>query len=636
MKAKLTRGIAAAVVKYALVSVLLLSVARFMLLLFNPSLFAPLGFRMFNTVLWGGMLFDFSTFCLVHLLAIPFLFIPIRVLQKKILKIVLKSWLIVLNIALLAPSIIDVIYFRFTLKRTTADIFNLMGAMKDEMGGLTGQFLADFWYMLLIFLALIAILLFALQKTIFLKKLSLIQIKYWKQLVFGLIFVALLVTGGRGSFRIRPLSILHATRIAGPEYAALVVNSTFTIIKTYGKEDLEKKSYFSKDEVEYIFSPIHYYNVSNEPVKKTNVVIIIVESLSAEHMGCLNNGLQSFTPFLDSLSRSSMLFSNMFANGKKSLEGIPAVISSIPPIMQNPFVTSMYSGNNIAGVASMLKKYGYSSAFFHGGFNGTMNFDGFAGAAGYNKYFGKNEYDGSESDFDGRWGIFDEPFLQFLIRKTNEFKEPFTTCVFTLSSHHPYTIPKQHQGRFPKGPKEIDETIAYADFALRHFFETVSHTSWYKNTLFIITADHTSELYSDCFARYPNNYAIPMIWFNPSDSNLVGRNEIICQQTDILPSIADYLNLNDTIYSFGNSVFDLSARRFAVMQTNLIYQMVIRGNIFIEFDGEMQHSQKEYFDCRNNTQAAIGIENEESNFDLLKAIIQQFNNRTIDNRLTKK
>lgn len=614
---------------------LLLSIARILLMVFNPSLFPAIDFRLFNSIFWGGLWFDFSTFCLVHLLVIPFLFVPWQLMKKKWMRIVLKTWLMFLNFALIAPSIVDVIYYRFTLKRTTADIFNFFGAMKDEMGGLAGQFLVDFWYMLLIFIAFMAIVFSVLQKTIFSQKSIEYSPKYWKQLVFAVIFIALLIAGGRGSFRIRPLGILHSTRIAGPEYAALVVNSTFTIIKTYGKEDLERQSFFSDSEVENIFSPVHYYNVADEPTRKSNVVIIIVESLSAEHMGCLNNGLQSFTPFLDTLSKHSMLFTNMFANGKKSLEGIPSVVSSIPPIMQNPFVTSMYSGNKIAGVASMLEKHGYYSAFFHGGFNGTMNFDGFAGAAGYKNYFGKNEYDGPSSDFDGRWGIFDEPFLQFLVRKTSEFQEPFTTCVFTLSSHHPYTIPQQHVGQFPKGPKEIDETIAYADFALKRFFEAAAKTSWYKNTLFIITADHTSELYSPCFTNFPNNYAIPMIWFNPSDSNLIGRNEILCQQTDIVPSIANYLNLNDTVFAFGNSVFDSTARRFAIMQTNLIYEMLLTGNIRVEFDGDMQHSEVVYSDCRNNAVATTGIKDETSNLDLLKAIIQQFNNRTIENRLTK-
>ena len=322
---------------------------------------------------------------------------------------------------------------------------------------------------------------------------------------------AVLIFGARGSFNMRPLGIIHASRIAGPEYAPLVLNSTYTIIKTYGKNDLEKKEWFSEEELAKIFNPVHYYYSKDKSEKQLNVVIIISESLSSEHCGFLNDGLTSYTPFLDSLSKHCLVFNNMYANCKRSLDGIPAIISSLPPLMQPPFLTSMYSGNEIEGIGRILSKIGYESAFFHGGFNGTMNFDGFAAAAGYSKYFGKTEYSGKNDDFDGKWGIFDEPFLQFMVEKCNTFKQPFTACVFTLSAHHPYTIPNHLKGKFPKGPKPILETIAYADYALKKFFESASNSSWYNNTLFIITADHTSELYSDCYTSVPANHSIPML-----------------------------------------------------------------------------------------------------------------------------
>jgi len=613
---------------------LLITLVRLLLWAFNTHLFNPASAKTFFNVLFGGGLFDFSTFCLVHLIFIPFLLVPFAWLNKKVFRIGRYTLLLLAGFVLLAPNIIDVIYYRFTLKRTTFDVFSFIGTMENEIGGLSLRFLIDFWYMFIVFIVLFVGYIFLIKRTILNKKNREIAVKYKYQLPVALLFSAILIMGGRGSFDMRPLGILHASRVAGPEYAPLVVNSTYTIIKTYGKKDLEKKDWFSEMELPGIFNPVHYYYSETDSTQPLNVVIIISESLSAEHCGFLNGGLPSYTPFLDSLSKHCLVLENMYANGKRSLDGIPAIISSLPPLMRNPFVTSMYSGNEIEGVGSMLGDQGYQTAFFHGGFNGTMNFDGYAAAAGYDQYFGKSEYPGPESDFDGRWGIFDEPFLQYMAEKCNNFKEPFTSCVFTLSAHHPYTIPDQHKGKFSTGPKPILETIGYADFALKKFFETAAKTNWYKNTLFIITADHTSELYSECYTSVPCNHAIPMLWYYPGDSMLKGRSDVLCQQADILPSIADYLNLNDTIIAFGNSIFDSQSKRFVIMLNDVVYQMFTDGLQKSEFDGETNFRQSDY-KCCSKTENTITTNTATYNKRLIKAIIQQFNNRTISNRLKK-
>ncbi len=635
MKLAALRNPAKNIILYTSISILLLALVRMLLWVFNPHLFQSHGFWFSFNIIAGGLLFDLCTFCLIHLSLLPLLFIPSGYYRKKWLRHLSRWLLFAVSFVLFAPSLIDVIYFRFTLKRTTWDVFNFLNTIGNEMDGLATQFVFDFWYILLIFIAVVALQSWNYHFFLLKKREGDHPLRYGLQIIAAVVVSILLMIGSRGSFGMRPLGIMHATKVAGPDYAPLVLNSTFTMIKTFGKKDLEVKSFFSDQEAEYIFSPAQCCRHGTDSTRHDNVVIIICESLSAEHMGQLNNQRPSYTPFLDSLSQHALLFDNMYANGKKSLEGIPAVLSGLPALMQNPFVTSMYAGNRIDGVGRLLSNHGYSSAFFHGGENGTMNFDGFASAAGYKKYYGKNEYPGPESDFDGRWGIFDEPWLQFTASTLNSMKEPFTACIFTLSAHHPYTIPQEHKGRFPVGEKPILETMAYADYALSQFFKTVSKKPWYHHTLFIITADHTSELYSDDFRRFPNNYTIPMIWFHPGDSSLRGRSGEICQQTDILPSIADYLMLPDSVFSFGQSVFEKNKTRFAVMMNETVYQIVLQGNVFFETDFESYRRFTPYRDCRTQTGSKAIAPSEEEAVMLLKAVVQQFNNRTIHNRLTK-
>lgn len=612
-------------------SLLLLSASRMLFLIFNLNIFPELNFHTFLLVFFGGLKFDFSTICMLNIFAFPFFFIPKHLLDKSFFKYVLFTIFICIGFLILAPNIIDIIYYRFTHQRLTFEIFNYIHSIRNEIGGLSLSFLMDFWYMFLIFIVLLAIYILILNKLLLSKNNKKLNVKYIHQFLFTLLIGILLFIGGRGSLGLRPLGIMHASKVAGGQYSALVLNSTYTIIKTINKENLEKKSWYSDVDAEKIYNPKKCYYNEFDSTSQKNIVLIICESLSAEHIGYLNNGLKSYTPFIDSLCGHSLVFRNMFANGKRSIDGIPSIISSLPPLMDNPFITSVYSSNKIEGIANFFNN---ETAFFHGGINGTMNFDAFAALSGFKYYFGKSEYTGNKNDFDGKWGIFDEPFLNFTAEKCNTFKQPFFACVFTLSAHHPYTIPEKYKDKFDKGNKPIHETIGYADFALKKFFETTATMPWYNNTIFIITADHTSEQYSDCFNTFPSNMSIPMIWFSPSDDNFKGISNVLCQQTDILPSIADYLNIKDSLIAFGNSVFDSTVTRFVITMNNNEYVMLTPNSFITTFNENYAVSETKYVDCRNIKQDSLFINIPQNNEMLIKSIIQQYNNRMILNKLS--
>src|SRR5690606_14279042 len=142
----------------------------------------------------------------------------------------------------------------------------------------------------------------------------------------------------------------------------------------------------------------------------------------------------------------------------------------------------------------LLGEKGYETAFFHGAPNGSMGFSAYMQLAGIKNYYGKNEYN-NDDDFDGIWGIWDEPFMQFMAKKLDTFKQPFFSSFFSLSSHHPFKVPEHYAGKFPKGQLPLHEPIGYVDNALRQFFNTASKSEWYKNTLFVIVADHASMIH---------------------------------------------------------------------------------------------------------------------------------------------
>src|SRR5690606_33640488 len=256
------------------------------------------------------------------------------------------------------------------------------------------------------------------------------------------------------------------------------LNTPFAMMKTLEAVYLREVHYYSSQELNALYPVVHVSNDSI-PFRKLNVVFLIMESFGKENIGFFNRHVdggtyKGYTPFLDSLLAESYTFRRSFANGRKSIDALPSIISSIPSIGE-PFVLSVYSGNKTTSIAKLLGDAGYETAFFHGAPNGSMGFSAYAQLAGIQHYFGKDEY-GNDDDFDGIWGIWDEPFMQFMAGKLNTFQEPFFASFFSLSSHHPFNVPEKYEGRFPKGPLPLHEPTGYADHALQQFFDKAAQS----------------------------------------------------------------------------------------------------------------------------------------------------------------
>jgi phosphoglycerol transferase MdoB-like AlkP superfamily enzyme len=401
-------------------------------------------------------------------------------------------------------------------------------------------------------------------------------------------------------------------------------------MKSFGSKDMQVKKYFEQDVLTSIYSPVKRY--TDNQAKNQNIVIIILESFSKEYIGSLNNG-SGYTPFLDSLINKSLVFSNAYANGKRSMEAMPSIIAGLPALTDETYITSRYASNQINSIATVLKEKGYYTAFFHGGKNGTMGFDKFAEIAGFEKYYGMNEYPNND-DYDGNWGIYDEPYLKYFAHKMSDFDEPFFTSVFTLTSHHPYEVPKKYKGKFPKGTLNIHESIGYTDFALKQFFKEAKELSWFSNTLFILTADHTAQAESAFYKNKLGNYAIPIIFYHPTDSLFKGKSEIIAQQTDIFPTIIDYLGITKPFICFGNSLLNDSDEQFNINYINGVYQ-IYNDDHLLQFDGNksigLYHISNDSLLQKNMVNKVDEMRDLE---DYLKAIIQTYQQRVVTNNLT--
>ncbi len=642
MLKSLKGNIYVALIRRLLIIFFLYTACRAFFLIFNLDSFSGLNAKQVFTIMLGGLKFDLSAIIYTNILFILSQVIPFKIVYNKVYQTIFAWVFFVTNSIGVAANAGDIVYYPFTLKRTTFSAFSQF-SNEDNLGKLFLKFMfVDYWYITLIFVVMVFFMVWSYKKIKLIEPITNSKLVYHGSSVAIMLLLAwLCVASMRGGFRhsTRPITLSNAGEfVEDPAQINIVINTPFSIIRTISTKPLKKLNYFTQPQLDSIYNPIKTPKTST-PFNKKNVVVLILESFSREYIGDFNKNLDNgtykgYTPFLDSLKSISLSFNNAYANGRKSIEGLPSVTASIPGINE-PFILGYYSGNKINSLGGLLGEEGYHTSFFHGAPNGSMGFSSFTNLAGIQHYYGKTEYN-NDADFDGIWGIWDEPFLQFWANKLNTFKEPFFSNIFTLSSHHPFKVPEKYEGKFPKGTLPIHQNVGYTDMSLRKFFATVSKMPWYKNTLFVITADHSSVAWHNEYKTSIGAFAVPIIVFDPS-GELKGQVDAPVQQIDIFPTIMNYLHYNKPYFAFGNDMLRQDDNHFVVNTTDGDYQIIMGDYVMLSRDNKAL----KLFNYRNDillknnllTQEVAQVAKMEKH---LKAFIQQYNQHMIDNELTAK
>ena len=613
---------------------------RLFFYLYNIDYYPGIPFSRVLIIFLGGLRFDLTALLYLNTLYLLLQVLPLKIRHHQFYQRISFWAYIVPNSVGIIMNLADTVYYQITLKRSTAAIFDQF-AHEVNLPGLVFKFLIEFWYFDVIAIILVTLIVVA-YKRVNVRKTPTDNIWVYTigQTLVMALMVYLTVVGMRSGFKhsTRPITLSNASAyIEKPNQRAIVLNTPFAIFRTLERDYLVEKKYFStQNEQEKVYSALHKAQGDRISTKK-NVVVFIMESFGTEHIGALNKnveGYKGFTPFLDSLIEHSYTFKHSYANGRKSISGMPSVLSSIPSLV-SPFIISHYSGNEISSIASSLKGEGYYTAFFHGAANGSMGFDAFANQAGYDDYFGKNEFN-NDDHYDGIWGIWDEEFFQFFNQEMNKMKQPFHTALFSVSSHHPFVLPKKHKEKFPEGELKIHKNIAYTDYSLRRFFDEAKKTNWYKNTLFVFSADHAST-YSN-IPKYKTSlgvFTVPVIFFEPSNPEMVGFDETtIVQQIDIMPTILRTLDYPSPFLAFGTDIFNVETEHFAINYLGDYYQFIMNGHM-IQFNGKKSISLYDIENDPSMKENLLGQKPEiQEKLELkLKAIIQEYNRRLIRNEM---
>lgn len=611
--------------------------ARVLFFTYNFKLLKVDSVSDFLALAYHGLVFDTTAILYVNALFLLFSVLPLWINTKKSYQTFLFYVYFVTNLIAYATNFVDFIYYKFTYARTTVAFMDIV-KHESNKGNMFFRFIVSYWHVYVLFFALAFLWVLLYKKVRVKHELPKTKVAYFSSSLIGLIVIATMAIGGiRGDFKksTRPLNLIDANRyVEKPQHADIILNTPFAIIRTIGKTSFKKINLVDKNIVEENFQPIKQYQ--NNPKSTPNIVLIITESMGREYLGSFNKDMNipdyvGYTPFIDSLAQHSRIYTNGFANGSKSIHGMSSILAGVPSF-RDAFTSSPYPKQKIQSLVSCLKEMGYDTSFFHGAPNGSMGFLGFGNILGFDHYYGKTEFN-NDAEHDGVWGIWDEPFLQFMKNTLDKKDRPFFSTVFTVSSHEPYIVPEKYAGKFPKGNLPMHQCVGYTDYAFKKFFESAKKQPWFNNTIFIITADHGNQTYYSAYEKVVNRTATPILIYKP-DGSLKGVDKELAQQIDIYPTILDMVGYDKPFRSWGRSLIgDKKIQPYTINFNGNLYQFQ-RGNYICTFDGK---NIVGYYNINDKAleKNLIAKPNKEmlASGEACKAFIQDYFERIIDQKL---
>jgi len=573
------------------------TICRLLFIYFNNDLLQIVDFSELKKFLYHGIRFDNTSIVYLNSLFILLSIIPLTKTTSKLYQDILLWIYFVFNGIGMLLNFIDFGYYRFNLNRLMSSFIEAIESEPNKTQ-LIFHYIFDYYYLLIIFLSILFVWIF-LYKKIKLKSEDILNMKkyYLNSVIIFFGSVALCIMGARGGdFKksTRPITIIDAMDyVNNPQHADIILNTPFTIIKTLFKKPFKPINKFNQEEILNELNSIKQYDRKLER-SSPNVIIFILESMGREYWGSMNkdrniSNYKSYTPFLDSLANYSLVFSNAFATSRKSIHGMPSILAGIPSF-EISYTSTPYSKQKIESIVSIANSMEYDTSFFHGAANGSMGFLGFSNTLGFDNYYGKNEFN-NDLEYDGYWGIWDEPFLHYTKQILDKKKSPFLATIFTISSHEPYKIPKKYEGKFDEGSIPMHKCIGYTDFSLNKFFESSKNSKWFNNTIFVFTADHSNQSYYSYYKKTINRFANPIMLYVP-ESKFVGENKILASHMDIYPTLVDLIGYKKPFRSWGKSLINKN------YESSIVLNYLGGGSYFI---------MNENFICVHNGDKALGF-----------------------------
>jgi phosphoglycerol transferase MdoB-like AlkP superfamily enzyme len=506
-------------------------------MLVNRAIFNPKNLDLFTAIR-----FDVSLVGYLALALFTLAFIANWIPNEKTGFRMLQAFGILGFLAILIPELWDLIYINYAAKRATFDVYTFytLGEDSNQLIGLVKRF----WYVFVLCVLWIILFVWALRKIPHAKRK---KITITSSVTLFLTSLSFSFIAARNSFGPKPLGIADALKTQHPMGAQFTLNAPFVVLKTMQNEATPNQN-LVKNSLETKYANPCLNVRSKHQASQVNILFIIVESLGNQQLHQQVNGIP-ITPFLDKIAaeQTNTFATEGLAEGKTSIECLPALFAGIPSWLETPFMLSNYSTNTLTGFPSICNQYGYETYFVHGAKEGSMRFDALASSLGFKHQLYRDDMSTSNSET-GSWGLHDPEVFKHISNKLNGHRKPFMMTFFTLSTHEPFDIPKRFRNKY-KIPTAEAASYRFFDDQLRLFFEQNKHKKWFKNTMVVITGDHTPVHLDNAQYKIQDYYSVPILIIPP---DCMKQPFKVKEQKAIIPTLCKALNWNVNLYSFGN------------------------------------------------------------------------------------
>ncbi len=378
-------------------------------------------------------------------------------------------------------------------------------------------------------------------------------------IVLGLLL--LVIRGGWGDVPLNTSDAYFSKHIILND---LAVNPNWNIIQSIlkSKNDFKGNPYQKHTDVESenFFSEFsEHKNDSTTSVLNTdqpNIVFIVLEGWSADNIETLK-GLEGITPHFKNLEKDGLLFTNFFTNGWTSDQGISSIFSSFPVF---PYVAIINQIDKSRKLPSIRKALGnYHSSFFYGGQLTFGNIKGYLLSQNFDIVKDHNDYNSLPA---GRLGVHDEYMFTQFKEELSELPEPFMSALFTVSSHSPYDFPGEHKLSFNSKSDKYVNSVAYSDRCLGEFMEQVKSENWYKNTLFVLVADHSHRSPREWRVAQKERFQIPMLWYGEvlKEDYIGSTHHQMGSHVDLSATLLNQLNVSHSEFLWSRDLLNTSVK----------------------------------------------------------------------------
>lgn len=469
---------------------------------------------------------------------------------------VATAWLaFALLITLLGLGIADLAYFGEVSRHIGSDLLNIGG----DIGSIIGIAFGSRLGYTLAALAAFAVLAFVWQRSVIrIARASLSgslksQIPQSLALLLGYVFLArgMVLTG-------KPLGNIDAFNGNGQSQANLTLNGSLVTLQALNDRRAAAPLRYLDDATAQRIAAAHphpfRYQTSNPPSRK-NVVIILLESWSYKYIDALSGNNYRATPYMDALIAKSQVWTNFYAAGQRSIIGIQASLTSVPALPNRQPIGFGLELNNMSRIAELAQKQGYRTLMLQTSNRRSFHIDGVAQAVGFQEYYGKEDvpvirqYPQDPPPFG-----WDYDSLMYFGKQISSKPEPFFAFFFSGTTHEPYARTGKEFDIRPHaetGENGFLNTLQYSDWSVAQFMQYAAQQPWHNNTIYIFMADHTRNepVRSDSVRE---QYHIPLIVYHPQWQP--EKHPELASQYDILPTLADWLGIQQPVYTFGRSL----------------------------------------------------------------------------------